>query len=136
MLFSVAFADQSTASAQAAPAQTNPAQAIPAHTSTAAPAHKALHTRKKPAPPAPAPVAPPAPVLPPPPNWPANDQPGAASVVFDSRGLLIIASNSSLAQILKDVSLDTGAKVEGMDADQRIFGIRSRPRARRDFAAP
>jgi hypothetical protein len=42
--------------------------------------------------------------------------------VFDSRGLLIVASNSSLAQILKDVSLDTGAKVEGMDADQRVFG--------------
>jgi len=43
-------------------------------------------------------------------------------VVFDSRGLLIVASNSSLAQILKDVSTDTGAKVEGMGADQRIFG--------------
>jgi hypothetical protein len=43
-------------------------------------------------------------------------------VVFDSRGLLIVASNSSLTQILKDVSTDTGAKVEGMGADERIFG--------------
>jgi hypothetical protein len=43
-------------------------------------------------------------------------------VVFDSRGLLIVASNSSLAQILKEVAIDTGAKVEGMGADQRIFG--------------
>jgi hypothetical protein len=42
--------------------------------------------------------------------------------VFDSRGLLVVASNSSLEQILKEVSLETGVKVEGMDADQRIFG--------------
>ncbi|MGA2753102.1 MAG: hypothetical protein ABSE53_04990 [Terracidiphilus sp.] len=90
----------------------------------AAPAHKSVHPHKKPvaAVPAPQPAPPPAPVVPPPPNWPANDLPGAASVVFDSRGLLIVASNSSLAQILKDVSTDTGAKVEGMGADQRIFG--------------
>jgi hypothetical protein len=70
--------------------------------------------------PQPAPL--PAPVLPPVPNWPANDLPGAASVVYDSRGLLIVASNSSLSQILKDISTDTGAKVEGLGADQRIFG--------------
>jgi hypothetical protein len=48
--------------------------------------------------------------------------PGAASVVFDSRGLLVVASNSSLVQILKEVSLETGARIEGMNADQRIFG--------------
>jgi hypothetical protein len=72
--------------------------------------------------PAPQPPPPPAPVLPPVPNWPANDLPGAASVVYDSHGLLIVASNSSLSQILKDISTDTGAKVEGMGADQRIFG--------------
>jgi hypothetical protein len=48
--------------------------------------------------------------------------PGEASVVFDSRGLLVVASNSSLVQILKEVSLETGVKVEGMDADQRVFG--------------
>ncbi len=60
--------------------------------------------------------------MPKPPNWPANDLPAAASVVFDSHGLLIVASNSSLAQILKEVSTDTGAKVEGMGTDQRIFG--------------
>jgi len=90
----------------------------------AAPAHKSVHPHKKPvaAVPAPQPAPPPAPVVPPPPNWPANDLPGAASVVFDSRGLLIVASNSSLAQILRDVSTDTGAKVEGMGADERIFG--------------
>jgi hypothetical protein len=44
-------------------------------------------------------------------------------VVWDSHGLFIQASNSSLDQILNDVSLKTGAKVEGMGADERIFGI-------------
>jgi hypothetical protein len=32
------------------------------------------------------------------------------------------ASNSSLRQILDDVSTTTGAKVEGMGADERVFG--------------
>jgi hypothetical protein len=43
-------------------------------------------------------------------------------VVWDSQGLRIQATNSSLEQILSDVSTATGAKVEGMDSDQRIFG--------------
>ncbi len=108
-----------TTSAQTTSAQTNPAPA-PA----AAPVHKHVHPRKKSAAaaPAPQPPPPPAPVAPPPPNWPANNLPAAASVVFDSRGLLVVASNSSLTQILKEVSIDTGVKVEGMDADQRVFG--------------
>ncbi|MEI9969708.1 MAG: hypothetical protein WDM87_14200 [Terracidiphilus sp.] len=91
--------------------------------------HKHVHPHKKPTAvvPAPQPAPPPAPVLPPPPDWPTNDPPTAATVVYDSRGLFIAASNSSLAQILKDVSTDTGAKVEGLGADprmtdQRIFG--------------
>lgn len=62
------------------------------------------------------------PAAPPPPNWPANDKPTEATVIWDNRGLLIQASNSSLDQILKDVSLRTGAKVQGMGADQRVFG--------------
>ncbi len=99
------------------------------------PVHKSDYPHKKAAhkksaavvAPAPQPVLPPAPVLPPPPDWPANDQPAAASVVYDSRGLLVVASNSSLAQILKEVSIDTGAKLEGMSADphsmdERIYG--------------
>lgn len=104
-------------------AQTNPAQTNPSP-APAAPLHKHVHPRKKlvASTPAPQPTPPPAPVVPPPPNWPANDLPGAASVVFDSRGLLVVASNSSLEQILKDVSLETGVKIEGIDADQRVFG--------------
>ncbi len=109
---------------QTSGAQTNRAQTKPASAAPAVPLHKSAHTHKKPsaAVPAPQPAPQPAPALPPAPNWPANDLPAAASVVFDSRGLLIVASNSSLAQILKDVSTDTGAKVEGMGADQRVFG--------------
>jgi hypothetical protein len=56
------------------------------------------------------------------PKWPAFDKPTAASVVWDSHGLSIDASNSSLEQILKDVSAATGSKVDGLTADQRVFG--------------
>lgn len=69
-----------------------------------------------------APVAPEPPPAPPQPDWPVNDKPSPASVIWDSRGLRIDASNSSLDQILKEVSTDTGAKVEGLHSDQRIFG--------------
>ncbi len=62
------------------------------------------------------------PAAPPPPNWPINDKPIPATVVWDSHGLRIDAANSSLDQILKEVSTDTGAKVEGLNADQRVFG--------------
>jgi hypothetical protein len=110
--------------AQTAGAQTNPPQANPASAPAPAPTHKAAHPHKKAAAvvPAPQPPPPPAPVVPPPPDWPTNDPPAAATVVYDSHGLFIAASNSSLAQILKDVSTDTGAKVEGLGTDQRIFG--------------
>jgi hypothetical protein len=90
--------------------------------------HKASHPHKRPSaahPPAPSvqaaptPAAPPAPVLP---KWPANDHPVEATIVWDSNGLRIEASNSSLGQILKDVATVTGSKVEGLGSDQRIFG--------------
>ena len=109
-----------------------------------APAHPAAHPHKKPsahkpaAQPTPAPASiaqsaslpcpagSPAPVLSPAapciPDWPANKKPAEASIVWDSRGLFIQASNSSLDQILNDISLKTGAKVEGMGADERVFG--------------
>ena len=56
------------------------------------------------------------------PNWPVNDKPNPASVVWDANGLRINASNSSLQQILSEVSTETGTKVEGMGADQRVYG--------------
>ncbi len=76
------------------------------------------------------PAPPPAPALPPAPNWPINDKPAAASVNWDGNGLRIIAANSSLQQILDEVAKDTGAKVEGIGQDQRIFGDFGPGRAR------
>jgi hypothetical protein len=60
--------------------------------------------------------------VPEPPHWPVNDKPVEASVVWDSQGLRIDAANSSLQQIMKDVSTATGTKVEGLGSDQRVFG--------------
>jgi hypothetical protein len=119
------------AQAPAAPAAARPVAGSAAQPATHSAAHLRTRAHAKPSAaklalqpvPAPAPAAPPAPVAPPLPHWPVNDQPAEATVVWDSRGLLIQATNSSLDQILKDVSLKTGAKVEGLGADQRIFGI-------------
>ncbi len=109
--------------AQALAAQT------PATSSAPAPLHKPVHphVRHSPAHPltppapvvAPAPVTPPAPELP---HWPVKEKPNEASITWDSQGLRIDAANSSLEQILKDVSTATGVKVEGMGSDERIFG--------------
>ncbi len=101
----------------------------PATAAPSASAHKHAHPHKRtvaaraqsPTPQvAAAPVASPAPEVP---MWPANDKPAPASVTWDSHGLRIDAANSSLAQILDKVATATGAKVEGFDADQRVFGV-------------
>jgi hypothetical protein len=94
---------------------------------TAAPAHKRAHPHKhsiaahaqSPAVQAAVASTPPAPELP---KWPANEKPTPATVTWDSLGLRIDAANSSLAQILQDVATATGAKVEGFNSDQRVFG--------------
>jgi hypothetical protein len=92
-------------------------------------AHKQAHPKKhhvaapakSPTPPAAAtPAMPPAPETP---AWPAREKPAPATITWDSHGLRIEAANSSLSQILEDVSTATGTKVEGFDADQRIFGV-------------
>jgi hypothetical protein len=106
------------------------AQATSANTSAASQQAPAAKHRKKPAAshtnvattqPAAQPA--PAPPPPPPPNWPANDQPVDAKVTWDSKGLGIVAANSSLSQILKDVSSQTGATLQGFNHDERVFGI-------------
>jgi hypothetical protein len=90
--------------------------------------HKAAHPHKRPvaaAAPAPAPPAAPTPATPPAPElpkWPANEKPAKAAITWDSQGLRIDAANSSLEEILMDVATLTGAKLEGFDADQRVFG--------------
>jgi hypothetical protein len=82
------------------------------------------HAKAAAAQPAPPPVQPSVtPPAPPPPDWPANDQPSEASVTWDSRGLSVVAANSSLVQIMKAVSADTGASLDGLSKDQRVFGI-------------
>jgi hypothetical protein len=109
------------------PAQTQSAQQQPPPAQTSNPP---IHHRKRPAAThpavAPAPAGPtPAAVTPPvpeQPKWPVFDPAGQASVVWDSQGLRIEATNSSLQQILNEVALETGVKVDGLTADQRIFG--------------
>jgi hypothetical protein len=101
-----------------------PSQALQSAQSAPKPAHvhgrpSASHTLNTPAQSTPATPAPPQPEVP---KWPVNQKADPASVVWDSHGLRIEATNSSLEQILSDFSADTGAKVEGLDNDQRIFG--------------
>jgi hypothetical protein len=62
------------------------------------------------------------PADPPPPNWPANSQAQPASVGWNGRELKIAATNSSLKQVLADISTATGVTVEGAGNDLRIFG--------------
>ena len=56
------------------------------------------------------------------PAWPVNEAPKPAVVQWDSHGLRISAKNASLRQILTDVSSRTGATLEGLGADERVFG--------------
>ena len=110
--------------------------------SAPAPPRKGLHPHKRPsdsaypasgAQAAPVPVAPPRPK---PPDWPVNDQPTDAAVVWNSQGLRIEASNSSLEQILTDVSTATGVKVQGLGTDRaHLWRLRPRQGARRAGAA-
>lgn len=100
--------------ALAAPAQTQP------------PAHRGLRHRPRlvktaadqpantAAPPAQAPL--------PSPSWPVNDPPAPPSVILDSQGLHIIADNASLSSILDQIATETGAKIEGLSEDERVFG--------------
>jgi hypothetical protein len=132
---SALFAVQLSAQTPAASPFTPPASAnskTPVHAASkpaGSTAHKQVQRHKRPTKAellaAKAAVTPPLVVTPPPPeppHWPANERPADASVTWDSHGLLISAQNSSLRQILSDVSAATGAKVEGLGADQRIFG--------------
>jgi hypothetical protein len=108
--------------AQMLAAQTPPAAAAQV------PIHKRAHPHKRSAAAlaqtsAPQPATPAVTPAPEVPAWPINEKPVPASVTWDSHGLRIEAANSSLVQILEDVSTATGTKVEGFDADQRIFGV-------------
>ena len=56
------------------------------------------------------------------PDWPINDQPRQAAVTWNQDQLKIDASNSSLQQIMTDIASATGASVDGMNKDERVFG--------------
>jgi hypothetical protein len=55
---------------------------------------------------------------------PADQPPNPAVIRWDSRSLEIEASNSSLDQILRQVAAATGAKLEGLTQDPRLFDQR------------
>ena len=98
----------------APPASPTAQKSKPRHSAHSAAAHPSPAAAKSaPAAPPPQPVTP---------NWPINDQPAPATIAWDSSGLRIDAANSSLKQILSDVSTATGAKVEGFGSDERVFG--------------
>jgi hypothetical protein len=109
-----------------------PLLAAQAPLATPDPAHKSVYPRKgtvtarsnaqtvAAAAATPALLAPPAPILP---YWPVNDHSSPATIVWNSHGLRIEAANSSLRQILEEVSTDTGARIQGLGGDQRIFGV-------------
>lgn len=120
----------------AASAQVSAGQASTGQTAAAQTAPVATHARKHPkarpaktvVTPLPAEVHPPDP---PPPNWPANSQAQPAAVAWNGHELSVAATNSSLQQILRDVSTATGVKVDGLTSldgsatgphDQRIYG--------------
>ncbi len=56
------------------------------------------------------------------PAWPVNAAASPAVVKWDSQGLRISAKNSSLREILNQVTSRTGATLEGLTSDERVFG--------------
>ena len=69
--------------------------------------------------PATSPTTPAAPPIPP---TPAQLPPKRAQVVYSNGTLSISADNASLNQILRQISSDTGMKITGGVADERVFG--------------
>ena len=119
LLFAAALAGAQPQAAQPAAPAADPSQVPDRKT---VPVHKHPRAVQPPAVTAPVVLTPITPLVPPTPNWPAFNQAAQASVLWDSHGLSIDAANSSLQQILKDVSTATGTKVEGLTTDQRVFG--------------
>jgi hypothetical protein len=100
-----------SALSQAAPSQTTPAQTAPT-------THHRPH--KKPA------AAPdPVPAPPPPPTVAPSlfeQPPVPATVTASANELTVKADNSSLTQILHQVSSATGMRLNGLGGDERVFG--------------
>jgi hypothetical protein len=101
------------------PALSLAAQARPTPTATprpAAPTSSTLPATQPTTTPA-IPTAPPAP-----PPTPAQLPPHHAQVTYTAGSLFVSASNSSLNQILREISHETGIKISGGVTDERVFG--------------
>ena len=121
-LTSASFALSALLSAQPAP-QTNPAQPAPAPQTTPTPSVQSVSTLPPTAPTsAPAPLTPSAPLTPAIPLTPAQEQPKHAQVTLANGFLSVTADNSSLNQILRQISHETGIKIIGGVLDERVFG--------------
>jgi hypothetical protein len=72
--------------------------------------------------PATQPTAPPTPAPPAPPPTPAQLPPTRAQITYTAGTLFVSASNSSLNQILREISHETGIKISGGVTDERVFG--------------
>jgi hypothetical protein len=57
-----------------------------------------------------------------PPPTPAQLPPHHAQVTYTGGALFVLASNSSLNQILREISHETGIKISGGVTDERVFG--------------
>jgi hypothetical protein len=104
---------------QPTPSQTTPGQATPSQTPGMTNPAPARHHKK------PTPVADPVPASPPPPTVaPSRFQEPAvpATVTAATNQLTVTADNSSLTQILHQVSSATGMKLDGLGGDERVFG--------------
>jgi hypothetical protein len=116
---------QSAAQQTAKPTPQSPKSSAATHKKVSA-AHARKHAASKTAA---KPVEPPAETAPvpipvaPKPDWPVNNKPSPASIVWNASGLHIEAANSSLQQILKEVSNLTGATIEGLSSDERVYGV-------------
>jgi hypothetical protein len=59
---------------------------------------------------------------PPPPPTPSQRPPQRAQVTYADGALSVSADNASLNQILRQIASDTGIKITGNVADERVFG--------------
>lgn len=91
------------------------------------PAQKAVRSRSKPI--SAVPINPPTPLAaatafnaPSAPLTPAERPPHRAVVTYSQGQLAVIAENSSLNQILREIARETGIKITGGVADERVFG--------------
>ncbi|WP_433969282.1 hypothetical protein [Tunturiibacter gelidiferens] len=96
---------------------------LSAQTATAPQAKPAVAVQTVSTLPATAPTtAPTTPLTPPTPLTPSQEQPKRAQVTLANGILSVTADNSSLNQILRQISHETGIKITGGVTDERVFG--------------